>query len=287
MTVLQYSIMRSVEQIQLTLGIEDSMVPIDELVPILEGFQGITLSFNDILNKVYSCGFDKVSVEVLGFEHGSFRIPFSIDKFSERIFCPIVTTVISNLIFWYLTTDTPQKDVQLSNSQILIERAEVLRNKMTKDSVNKIARTVINSDKISNLSLKYTDENNQEVAVRIDKNRLARMITDLEGDVVVQNVPNVRLEIVSPTLEAKSVQWKVRYDGKVRPMKMNDLGFLELIGRRDIAFSKGDIITCDIQITETIEVDGSVKTKYVIVQVHNFPHYHRVVNAEEQNINFE
>lgn len=279
--------MRSVEQIQLTLGIEDSMVPIDELVPILEGFQGITLSFNDILNKVYSCGFDKVSVEVLGFEHGSFRIPFSIDKFSERIFCPVLTSVIGGIIVWYLTTDTPQMDVQLSNDKILIERAEVLRNKMTKDSVNKIARTVINSDKISNLSLKYTDENNQEVAVRIDKNRLARMISDVEGDVVVQDVPNVRLEIVSPTLEAKSVQWKVRYDGKVRPMKMNDLGFLELIGRRDIAFSKGDIITCDIQITETIEVDGSVKTKYVIVQVHNFPHYHRVVNAEEQNINFE
>lgn len=287
MTVLQYSIMRSVEQIQLTLGIEDSMVPIDELVPILEGFQGITLSFNDILNKVYSCGFDKVSVEVLGFEHGSFRIPFSIDKFSERIFCPVLTSVMGGIIVWYLTTDTPQMDVQLSNDKILIERAEVLRNKMTKDSVNKIARTVINSDKISNLSLKYTDENNQEVAVRIDKNRLARMISDVEGDVVVQDVPNVRLEIVSPTLEAKSVQWKVRYDGKVRPMKMNDLGFLELIGRRDIAFSKGDIITCDIQITETIEVDGSVKTKYVIVQVHNFPHYHRVVNAEEQNINFE
>lgn len=277
--------MRSVEQIQLTLGIEDSMVPIYELVPILEGFQGITLSLNDTLNKVYSCGFDKVSVNVQGLEHGSFRIPFSIDKFSERIFCPLVTTVIGNLIFWYLTTDKPQIDVQLSNDQILVERAEVLRNKMTKDSVNKIARTVINSDKISDLSLKYIDDNNQEVAVRIDKNRLARMISDVEGDVVVQNVPNVRLEIVSPTLEAKSVQWKVRYDGKVRPMKMNDLGFLELIGRRDIAFSKGDIITCDIQITETTEVDGSVKTKYVIVQVHNFPHYHRVVNIDGQNIN--
>lgn len=276
--------MRSVEQVQLTLGIDDSMVPIDELVPILEGFQGITLSLNDTLNKVYSCGFDKVSVKVLGFEHGSFLIPFSIDKFSERIFCPLLTSVMGGLIVWYLTTDKPQIDVQLPNDQILVERAEVLRNKMTKDSVNKIARTVINSDKISDLSLKYTD-NNQEVAVRIDKNRLARMISDIEGDVVVQNVSNVRLEIVSPTLEAKSVQWKVRYDGKVRPMKMNDLGFLELIGRRDIAFSKGDIITCDIQITETTEVDGSVKIKYVIVQVHNFPHYHRVVNAEEQHIN--
>lgn len=111
-----------------------------------------------------------------------------------------------------MTTDKPQIDVQLPNDQILVERTEVLRNKMTKDSVNKIARTVINSHKISDISLKYTD-NNQEVAVRIDKNRLARMISDVEGDVVVRNVPNVRLEIVSPTLEDKSVQWKVRYDG--------------------------------------------------------------------------
>ena len=83
------------------------------------------------------------------------------------------------------------------------------------------------------------------------------------------------------------MQWKVRYEGKVRSMKMNDLGFLELIGRRDIAFSKGDIITCNIQITETSEIDGTVKLKYAITQVHNFPHYHRVINAEEQNLNLE
>lgn len=279
--------MRNVEQIQLILGVEDSLVSINELIPILEGFQGVTLSMNDTLNKVYSCGFEKVSVEVLGFEHGSFRIPFNIDKFSERIFCPVATGLFVNLMFWYFTSDSPQTNVKLPNEQITIERAELLRNKMTKDSVNKIARTVINSDKISNLSLKYRDDDNQEVSVKIDKNRLARMISDVEGDVVVQLIPKVRLEIVSPTLEAKSVQWKVRYEGKVRPMKMNDLGFLELIGRKDIAFSKGDVITCDLQITETTEIDGSVKTKYVIVQVYDFPHYHRVVNAEEQNINFE
>lgn len=279
--------MRNIEQIQLTLGVEDSLVSIDELIPILDGFQGITLSINETLNKVYSCGYDKISVDVLGFEHGSFRIPFCIDKLSERIFSPIFTNVIGSLIFWYLTCESPQTNIQLPNEQITVERAVLMQNKKTKDSVNKIASTVINSDKISTLSLKYTDENNQEVSVSIDKNRLEGMLSDVEGDVVVQNVPNVRLEIVSPTLEAKSVQWKVRYNGKVRAMKMNDLGFLELIGRRDIAFSKGDIITCDIQITETTEVDGEVKTKYVIVQVHNFPHYHRLANAEEQNINFE
>ncbi len=152
--------MRDVEQIQLILGVEDSLVPINELIPILEGFQGVTLSMNDTLNKVYACGYDKVSVEVLGFEHGSFRIPFNIDKFSERIFFPVITNVIGGLILWYFTSDSPQIDIQLPNEQIKIERAELQRNKMTKDSVNKIARTVINSDKISNLSLKYRDEDN-------------------------------------------------------------------------------------------------------------------------------
>ena len=253
--------MRSFEQIQLTLGIEDSLVPIDELISILDGFQGVTLSINETLNKTYSCGFDKVTVQVLGFEHGSFRIPFSIDKFSEHILCPVLSTVIGSLIVWYLTTDNNQMSIQLPNEQVSIDRTEFDCNKKVRDSVNKIAKTVINSEKISNLSLKYRDEDNQEVSVQIDKNQLANRITDIEGDVVIQNISNVRLEIVSPTLEAKSVQWKVRYEGKVRSMKMNDLGFLELIGRRDIAFSKGDIITCNIQITEITEIDGSVKLK--------------------------
>ena len=68
---------------------------------------------------------------------------------------------------------------------------------------------------------------------------------------------------------------------------MNDLGFLQLIEHRDIAFSKGDFITCDIQIVETEEIDGTIKVKYAITRVRKFPHYHRVNEAEEQNINFE
>lgn len=43
--------MRALEQIQLTLGIEDSLVPIDELIPILDGFQGVTISINETLNR--------------------------------------------------------------------------------------------------------------------------------------------------------------------------------------------------------------------------------------------
>ena len=52
-----------------------------------------------------------------------------------------------------------------------------------------------------------------------------------------------------------------------------------------VPFSKGDVLTCDIQVFETLEMDGSTKVKYVISKVYGLPHYHRV--PEEQNINFE
>lgn len=54
---------------------------------------------------------------------------------------------------------------------------------------------------------------------------------------------------------------------------------------RKYSFSKGDVLTCDIQVFETLEMDGSTKVKYVISKVYGLPHYHRV--PEEQNINFE
>ena len=54
---------------------------------------------------------------------------------------------------------------------------------------------------------------------------------------------------------------------------------------RKYSYSKGDVLTSDIQVFETLEMDGSTKVKYVISKVYGLPHYHRV--PEEQNINFE
>lgn len=213
--------------------------------------------------------------------------PFNVEKFSERFIYPTLSSFVRGLLLWYFTTDHPSLNVSLPNSDVEISRDDIYKNKQTRDSVNKIATTVINSSSIQSLALKYKDEEDRTVSVTINKELLAETISDVEDDVTIRNVPNVRLQIVSPTLEAKSVQWKVRYEGKVRAMKMNDLGFLQLIEHRDIAFSKGDFITCDILIIETEEVDGTVKVKYVITRVRKFPHYYRVNEAEEQNINFE
>lgn len=67
-------------------------------------------------------------------------------------------------------------------------------------------------------------------------------------------------------------------------MKMNDIAFLTLIDHRDISFRKGDVLICDIQLLETIELDGSVKQKYIITKVYDWPHYHRLEETKEQDL---
>lgn len=276
--------MNSIEKIDVILGVEDSSLPVSDVVFLLEGFQDMTKSLNFSLNKSYSCGFDDISLEVIGFEHGSLRIPFCVKKFYTNWFIPISKEVIAQLLFWLFTAGSDTLTVQTQTGPVTIQRAEIDKNRALQDSVNRIASTVVNSDKITNLSLCYKDDNHQEVTIQINKKQMNDLIKEIDDSTTCYDIPKVILQIVSPTLEAKSVQWKVRYEGKVRPMKMNDIAFLTLIDHRDISFRKGDVLLCDIQLLETIEIDGSVKQKYIITRVYDWPHYHRKEITKEQDL---
>lgn len=249
------------EYLEISVGVADSSLSVSEVISLLGGFQNMAYSLNKSLNKVYACGFDEVSVEVIGFEHGSLKIPLNIKKVCSKFIFPIGKDVLAGLILWFLTSNLDRFMFHTQNEEISVERSEIAKSHSVCDSANKIASTVINSDKITSLSMKYKDENNQEVSVTVDKEQMAHVVTAIDETSDYVNVSNVMLQIVSPTLEAKSVQWKVRYEGKVRLMKMNDLGFLALVDARDIAFSKGDVLKCDIQIIETEGIDGTVKMK--------------------------
>lgn len=279
--------MKNYENFIVELGIVDSALTVSEVIPILEGFQGVVYSMNSTLNKVYTCGFDDVSLEVVGFEQGCLRIPLRIKKKFSSVVTVIGSEVISSLIAWYITSKLESCTVQTSMESVKIERSEVQRNRNLCDSVNKIASTVVNSDKITNLCLKYSDGKNQEVSITIDKKQMENAITEIDDSVTTYDIPKATILIVAPTLEAKSVQWKVRYNGRVLSMKMNDVAFLALIDKRNISFSKGDVLTCDIEVVETLEMDGSQKRKYIITKVYDLPHFHRINKASEQNLPFE
>lgn len=268
--------MNDIERLELVLDVEDSKISIDELIPILQGFEGMAQSINDTLNKVCSSGYDKLIVEVAGLEHGSFKIPLRVKKIGENLFCSTVSNVLSTLIVSCLMVSDGEKITHFPDDNIELTRENMNKNKKTRQSASLIANTVLNSDNIQGMKLVYYDENAQKVVVDISKEQLSELETSEDDDVTIENIDNVKLEIVSPTLEAKPVQWKVRYNNKVRSMRMNDLAFLDLIEKRDIAFSKGDFIVCDIQISEIENIDGCINKKYVITRVHEFPRYHKI-----------
>ena len=97
--------MNSSEYLELSLGVDDSSLPIADVISLLDGVQCIAVSLNKSLNKVYTCGFDEVTVEVIGFEHGSLKIPLCIKKVCSQFVSPIGKEVIAGLILWYLTTN--------------------------------------------------------------------------------------------------------------------------------------------------------------------------------------
>lgn len=55
------SVMKNYEDIVVELDIADSALTVSEVIPILEGFQGMACSLNTSLNKVYTCGYEDVS----------------------------------------------------------------------------------------------------------------------------------------------------------------------------------------------------------------------------------
>lgn len=92
------SVMKKYEDFVVELDIADSALTVSEVIPILKGFQGMACSLNTTLNKVYTCGFDDVSLEVVGFEHGCLRIPLRIKKQFSSVITSIGTDVIAGLI---------------------------------------------------------------------------------------------------------------------------------------------------------------------------------------------
>lgn len=78
--------MNSSEYLELSLGVDDSSLPITDVITLLDGVQCMAVSLNKSLNKVYTCGFDEVTVEVVGFEHGSLKIPLCIKKHVRNLF---------------------------------------------------------------------------------------------------------------------------------------------------------------------------------------------------------
>lgn len=263
---------KSIEDFEIILESEGHAVSSTELISILANYRQLLKGVNITLNKKYAAGYDVIDFDVIAFDQGSFRIPIKIKKFSYEVAVAVVGGVIVNL----LQNDVKSTTVRTSNEVIEVSKLDLMENLSTKEAVVNIAKTAVESDSISGLSLNYTKEDGTSENIRIEKKQLepiASINTDVEPQVQT-NMCEMRLVVVAPVLDDKKVQWKFRTQtGQNISAKMDDADFLEKLEKEHIAFGKHDVLQVVLETTVTYNEDDQPRYTHVVKHVIDYPRY--------------
>ena len=79
---------------------------------------------------------------------------------------------------------------------------------------------------------------------------------------------SLKLEIISPNLKGYHAKWRFSDGRIVRSYALSDMEFIDDVMRKRRAFTAEDTLVCDVQITKFLTRNGSTKTEYDIVKVH-------------------
>ncbi len=277
------------EFFELTLNVENSHVPIAELIEYLRNTDKLFKGVNQTLNEKYAIGFNTVELEIVPFVEGSFRIPIWIKKVTRNpYFVGAVATVIGEIIACLLKNELGIHELQLQDQTVIVEEKKLLENKTTADALSNIASLAIHNDSISDISVTYEKSNGDREKIRISRTvltQIAECSNEEEESSYIQT--NLTLEIVSPVFSDEPSNWKVRYNDRIYSAKMKDADFLETMNAKGIAFGKGDTIVADF---ETVVADLTIggRPKYNILKVISYPRYTRITrNAAVQGKLFE
>lgn len=279
----------SQEFFELTLNVANSQVPIAELIEYLRNTDKLFKGVNQTLNEKYAIGYNTISIEVIPFEEGSFKIPVWIKKVAKSTFMVTVAgTVLGEIIAPLLKNELGIHEIQMEKEVVVVDDKKLLDNKTTADALSCIANLTIHNDSIRDISVTYEKGNGERDNICISKTTLSKVAEyGVEEEVNSYLQTNVTLEIVSPVFSEEPSNWKVRYNDKVFTAKMKDADFLEIMGASGIAFGKGDTIVADL---ETIMADVATggRPKFIITKVISYPRYTKITrNAAVQGDLFD
>lgn len=265
------------ELFEFILNSKEHSLPIDDLSIFLKNVDKLVLSINGTLCRKWNVGYDEIEISVLALEEGSFKIPLYFKKvLKSPLFVSTAATIIGGIVVNSLTNSSqPITIINNEGGVINIYNNEVIQNPSTQESINEIAKTVIENPMVDSLSIKYETDNINSKKVEISKHTLQSVIRDIPDNEVSHKLYKQELEIISPVFVAEPRNWKVLLNGKSVSVYLRDLDFLETMKAQGIAFGYGDKIIADIDV-EIHTTEKSTKTKYTVTKVISYPRYTKI-----------
>ncbi|MBR5159827.1 MAG: hypothetical protein IKW84_09655 [Bacteroidaceae bacterium] len=271
------------EFFQLTLNVQDSHVPVAELIEYLKNTDRLFRGINQTLNEKYAVGYNTIELDVVPFEEGSFKIPIWVKKVVNNPYVVgVVVTLIGNYVTSLLNNEQKTHEIEANNDIVQVENKKLLENKTTAGALSTIASLVIHNDSIRDISVTYEKKNGERENLSISKTVLSKVAEyrlEEETESLIQT--NLTMEIVSPVFSDEPSNWKVRINDKSYTARMTDANFLETMNVEGIAFGKGDTIVADFETVVTDVATGG-KPKYNITKVISYPEYTKISMSPEK-----
>lgn len=274
----------SEEQLTFTIETDKSAISVDDLINYISGLEDLLFSINHTLNVKYSAGYDTIELSVLAIEKGSFKIPISIKKKVEKTLIGTISTILGGLALNALYNNNT-----IDTNGFSVPQEILLENKDTVKAVTKIAQTAVESDDVRGIAVDYEKAPGEIERVIITKEQLKTSIREAidesEPEIIMSS--KAHLIIVSPVLESKSANWKVRFEDNEFSAKMTDENFLEIMDKKHVAFGKGDILVADLETRITRKEGNIPNVKHYIKTVYQYPQYSASAIMQQTSIDFE
>lgn len=216
-------------------------------------------------------------------------------------------TVIGNVVSDKLTKDPELEQLQKQEMRLNIQKLkkelkedktenstenknDTLKKLSTEENVAKVAEYISESNKIkvfksnfysavknerkvTKISTQILDESNNPISkeIIISKSKFAELIldnTNLEDDYE----ESTSIEIVAPVLKGNSLKWKGIYKGENITFSLKDKKFRDLIEVRNLKFTNGTKIICDLETKRKMNKEGEIiygtKSVYIVYAIH-------------------
>ena len=260
------------EKIVISLDVPENDVNNLDLIDIQINLDRLVKSINRTINWEYDLGFDAISLDVIAYEKGSFKIPVVIKKLLpenpktliyEVILGPLLVAILSGNFHF---VDLPNNDE--SDEPVRIEQSDLLENPDTREAVSNIANTVINSDRINGLTVTYID-NGKEKEIKISEKQLQDTVQEINEEYNYSYYRRYRRDARPFTIVKveKNLPTLVEYDGNlIKIDKIWDHSFKERVMSGEVRLCAGDIIYAyiDSDIRRDDQVSYSIKRVFSV-----------------------
>ena len=117
------------------------------------------------------------------------------------------------------------------------------------------------------LNLQSEPTNTEKIVPRQDFEKFIIESAEIEDDYQEQ----IALEIISPVLNQNRMKWKAMHNGELITFTLKDKNFKNLIITKNLSFSNGTRIVCDLETKQKMNTEGEIingaKSVYSVTQI--------------------